>query len=47
LRESKLEVGLRERAGQTGRDDFLNSAPLPGSDASEDGDAPAEDEGAA
>jgi DNA-directed RNA polymerase subunit omega len=47
LRESKLEVGLRERAEQAGRDDFLNSAPLPGSDASEDGDAPAEEEGAA
>jgi DNA-directed RNA polymerase subunit omega len=52
LRDGKLEVGFRERVErveQGGGDDFLNSAPgsLPGSEASEDGDAPAEDEGAA
>jgi DNA-directed RNA polymerase subunit omega len=52
LRDDKLEVGFRERAEraeQAGRDDFLNNTPgpLPDSDASEDGDAPAEDEGAA
>ena len=51
LRDSKLEVGFRERAEQAGGDDFLNSTPgpLPDSDASEDGAAPAEgeDEGAA
>ena len=45
LRDNKLEVGFRDRAEETSRDDFLNSAP--GSDAAEDGDAPAEDEGAA
>jgi len=52
LRDGKLEVGFRERVGrveQGGGDDFLTSAPgsLPGSEASEDGHAPAEDEGAA
>jgi DNA-directed RNA polymerase subunit omega len=49
LRDGKLEVGFRARAEQGGGDDFLNRAPDPltGSEASEDGDAPAEDEGAA
>jgi DNA-directed RNA polymerase subunit omega len=52
LRDGKLEVGFRERAEwveQGGGNDFLNGDPgsLPGSEASEDGDAPAEDEGAA
>jgi DNA-directed RNA polymerase subunit omega len=49
LRDGKLEVGFRERAEHDGRDGFLNSAPgsLAGSEASEDGDAPSEDEGAA
>jgi DNA-directed RNA polymerase subunit omega len=49
LRDGKLEVGFRERAEQSGGEDFLNSTPGPLSDseASEDADAPAEDEGAA
>jgi DNA-directed RNA polymerase subunit omega len=49
LRDGKLEVGFRERAEQRVGDDLLNSAPGPlagseGSEASEDGEAPAEDE---
>jgi DNA-directed RNA polymerase subunit omega len=49
LRESKLEVGFRERAeraGAAGGDDFLNAAPgtEPADDAPEE---PADDEGAA
>jgi DNA-directed RNA polymerase subunit omega len=49
LRDGKLEVGFRERSVQVGGDDFLNSAPGPltGSEASEDGNERAEDEGAA
>lgn len=46
LRESKLEVGFRERAEEAGGDDFLNAAPgtEPADDAPEE---PADDEGAA
>ena len=49
FRDGKLEVGFRERAEQGDGDDFLNSAPGPltSSEASEDGDERAEDEGAA
>jgi DNA-directed RNA polymerase subunit omega len=47
LRDGKLEVGFRERAEQGGGNDFNATGPLTGSEASEDGAAPAEDEGAA
>ena len=47
LRDGKLEVGFRARAEQGGGDDFNATGPLTGSEASEDGAAPAEDEGAA
>ena len=49
LRDNKLEVGFRERAARDSESDFLNSAPdsLDGGEASEEGEAPTEDEGAA
>ena len=46
LRESKLEVGFRERAEEAGGDDFLHAAP--GTEPADDAPAePADDEGAA